>query len=157
MAMSRYKPTGEWLKLLTYELADVAGIAGEGALVQLAAVPGMDEELDGTAQGVDGPREAARAAAQARQVMAQRGIVGLDAVGLALARCNGVVPRIVDQRLLSGEGVGVGLPGRLCALDGLLQHLPRALPDHCPAHDAAGRPIHCGHDVAGVFLWPMKV
>src|SRR5919197_5659860 len=58
---SRSLASGEWLKLMTYEIADVAGIAREGALVQLAAVPRMDEELDGTAQGVDGSREAARA------------------------------------------------------------------------------------------------
>jgi hypothetical protein len=52
--------------LRTYEIADVTGIAGAGPLVQLAAVPRMDEDLDGPAQDVNGPREAARAAARAR-------------------------------------------------------------------------------------------
>ena len=51
---------GEWLKLMTYEIADVAGVAGEGAPVELAPVPGMHEELDRMAQGVDRAREAAR-------------------------------------------------------------------------------------------------
>src|SRR5919108_2178764 len=81
---------GEWLRLLTYEIADVARIAREGALVQLAPVPGVHEELDRTAQGVDRAREAARAAAQTRQIVTQLGIVGLDAVGLTLARRDSV-------------------------------------------------------------------
>lgn len=36
----------EWLKDMTYEIADVAGIAGEGPLMQVAPVSGMDKELD---------------------------------------------------------------------------------------------------------------
>jgi hypothetical protein len=47
----------EWLKLLTYDIAEVTGLAGAGALVQGATGPGMDEERDGTAQGGDVPRE----------------------------------------------------------------------------------------------------
>ena len=55
----------EWLKLLTYEIAEVTGLAGAGALVHLctcalvqgATGPGMGEERDGTAQGGDGPRD----------------------------------------------------------------------------------------------------
>ena len=88
---------------MTYEIADVAGVAGEGAPVELAPVPGMHEELDRMAQGVDRAREAARAATQTRQIVAQLGIVGLDAVGLALARRDGVCARIVDERLIGGK------------------------------------------------------
>jgi hypothetical protein len=48
----------EWLKLLTYGIAEVTGLAGAGALVQGTTTgPGMDEERDGTAQGGDVPRE----------------------------------------------------------------------------------------------------
>src|ERR671935_269363 len=80
--------TGQWLKLLTYEIADVARIAREGALVQLAPVPGMHEELDRTAQGLERAREAARAAAQTRQIQAQRLTPGgrVVAVGRRLRR-----------------------------------------------------------------------
>jgi hypothetical protein len=35
--------------VLTNEVAYVSGIAREGALVELAAVPGMDEEFDSAA------------------------------------------------------------------------------------------------------------
>ena len=143
--------------MLTYEVAYMRGIAGEGALVELAPVPGMDEELDRTAQGVDRAREAARAAAQARQVVAQFGIVGLDTVGLTLAWRDGVPSGIVDQPLIGGEGVGGVLLRWGRALDGLLQRVPGALPQDGPTHDAAGRAIHFRHDVAGAFLCPMKV
>jgi hypothetical protein len=47
----------EWLKLLTYDIAEVIGLAGAGALVQGATGPGMDDERDGTAQGGDGLRD----------------------------------------------------------------------------------------------------
>jgi hypothetical protein len=53
---------------MTDEVADVAGVAGKGALVQLAAAPGMDEALDRAAQGLDRVREAAGAATPAREI-----------------------------------------------------------------------------------------
>ena len=37
----------EWLSLWAHEIHDMAGIGRVGPLVQLAAVPGIDEELDG--------------------------------------------------------------------------------------------------------------
>ena len=57
---------GEWLRVLTYEVAHVRNIAGEGALVELTTVPGMDEELDRPVQGGERAREAARATAETR-------------------------------------------------------------------------------------------
>ncbi len=44
---------------------DVVRIAGEGALVHLAAVPGVDEELNRLAQCLGGAREVAQCAARA--------------------------------------------------------------------------------------------
>src|SRR5438067_1817268 len=152
MNTSRRPATREWLRVLTYEVADMRGIAGEGALVQLAAVPGMHEELDSAPQGRDRAREAAGAAPQARGIVAQLGIVGLDAIGLTLARRDGVGAWIVDKRLIGGEGVGVVLLRRDRTLKGLLQGVPGALPDHVVAHDAAGGAIHFRHDIAGAFL-----
>jgi hypothetical protein len=72
------------------QIHDVAGVAREGPLVQLAAVPAVDEELDGPAQSLDRAREAARAAAQARQVVPHLGVVGLAGGRLALAGRDGV-------------------------------------------------------------------
>ena len=147
----------EWLKVLTYKLTHVASVARESAFVQLAAVPGVDEELDGATQGLDGAGEAARAAAQAGQVVAQLRVVGLDAVGLALARRDGVTPGPVDQRRVRWEGVGVVLLRRSRPLKRLLQRVPGAFPDHGIAQDAAGGAIHFRYDVGNVFLCPTKV
>ena len=44
----------EWLKVWAYEIHDMALIGRIGAPMQLAAVPGIDEELDGAAQSVNG-------------------------------------------------------------------------------------------------------
>ena len=96
----------EWLKLRTFEIADVAGVAGEGARVQLAAVPGRDEELDRAPQGRERARGAAGAAPQAREIVVHLGVVDLDAIRLALARRDGVCARRVDQCLIGREGVG---------------------------------------------------
>ena len=60
----------EWLTGWPHKITDVVGVAREGALVQLTAVPGMDEKLDGAAQGGDGAREAAGAATQTSQIVA---------------------------------------------------------------------------------------
>ena len=43
----------EWLTWWPYKIADVAGVAGEGPLVELTAIPSVDEELDRAAQRVD--------------------------------------------------------------------------------------------------------
>jgi hypothetical protein len=59
--------------------------------MQLAAVPGTDEELDSAAQGVDGPREAPRRAGEVGQVVAQFGVIRLDGVRLALTRGDGAL------------------------------------------------------------------
>src|SRR5919201_2071259 len=114
---------GEWLKSWAYKIAHVADVAREGALVQVAAIPGVDEELDGPAQGVERAREAARLAPQAGQIVAQLGIVGFNSVRLALAGCDSVAARVVDERVIGREIVGVVL-GRLgAALHELLQWL----------------------------------
>ena len=53
-------------------------------LVQLSLVIAVDEALDGAAQGVNTPGEAARATSQASQVVTQVGIAAFDRIGLAL-------------------------------------------------------------------------
>lgn len=83
--------------------------------------------------------------------MAQLGIVGLDAIGLTLARRDGVLARIVDVCLIEGEGIRVVLLGGGCPLDGRWQGLPSVFPDHGPTGDAARGPVRFRHDVAGVF------
>jgi len=52
--------SGEWLMGRSREIRDMAGVARENALVQLATVPGVHEERDHTPQGLDRAREAPR-------------------------------------------------------------------------------------------------
>jgi hypothetical protein len=147
----------EWLTSWAHEISDVAGIAREGTLVELAPVPGVDEELDGPAQGVDRAREAAGFARQAGQIVAQLGVVGLDRVRLALAGRDGVAARIVDKRVIGREIVGVVLGGLGAARDDLLQLLRAPFPEDLPTEDAARGAVYLREDVGAVFLAPTKV
>ena len=120
--------------------------------MELAAVPGIDEELDGAAQGVDGPREAPRPAGEAGQIVAQLGVIRLDGVRLALSRGDGVLAGIVDQPAVGREGIGVVLAGLWTPLDEVLQPIARSLPDDIPAQDAARGAVYLREDVGPGFL-----
>jgi hypothetical protein len=123
-----------------------------GAPMELAAVPGIDEELDGAAQGVEGTREAPRRAGEAGQVVAQLGVIRLDGVRLALSRGDGVLAGIVDQPVVGREGIRVVLVGLWTPLDEVLQPIERPLPEGVPAQDAARGPVYLRDDVGTVFL-----
>jgi hypothetical protein len=148
---------GEWLKSWAHEIHDVAGIAREGPLVQVAAIPGVPEELDGPLPGLKRTREAAGFACQAGQIGAQCGIVGLDGGGLALARRASRAAGIVDEPVLGLEIVGVRLGRVGTALDDLLQPLRAPFPQDIPAEDAARGALYL-RDAGGYgFLCVMKV
>jgi hypothetical protein len=125
--------------------------------MQLAAVPGADEELDGAAQGGDGPREAPRLAGEAGQVVAQFGMIRLDGLRLALPRGNGVLAGIVDQPVVGWEGSGVVVAGLGAALEEGLQPLDGPLPDDVPAQNAACGAVYRRDAVGTVWLSVTKV
>ncbi len=108
-------------------------------------------------QGVDGAGEAAAFTAKAGEIVAQFGIVGLDAVGLALAGGDRMVARIVDQALVRREGVGVVLVSLWAALNQVLHPVDRSFPHHLPAKDTARRAVYLGDEVGFVFLRAIKV
>ena len=120
--------------------------------MQLAAVPGIDEELDGAAQSVNGTGEAPRLAGEAGQGVAQRGVIRLNGVGLALSWGDGVLAGIVDQPCVGREGIGVVLVGLGTPLDEVLQPIERPLPDDVPAQDAARGAVYLRDDVGPVIL-----
>lgn len=97
---------------MTHEITSVAEIAREGALVELVAVPGMDEERDGAAQRLDRPREAARAAAQTGEVVAQPGAVGLALAWRDLMRAGGRRQTSPSSAGKPSESQGGGLATR---------------------------------------------
>jgi hypothetical protein len=125
--------------------------------VQLAAVPGVDEELDGPTQGRKRPREAAGFARQAGQIVAQLGVVGLDRVRLALAGRDSMVAGIVHEPVIGLEIVGVVLSGLGAALEDLLQLLRAPVPEDIPTEDAARGAVDLRDDVGDVFFSPTKV
>ena len=125
--------------------------------MQLAAGPGIDEELDGAAQGGDGTREAPRLAGEAGQVVAQFGVIRLDGVRLALSWGDGVLAGIVDQPFVGWEGIRVVLSGPGAPLEEVLPPLYGPLPDDVPAQDAARGAVYLREDVGTVFLSVTKV
>ncbi len=124
----------------------------KGEFVKLAAVPGKDKKLEGTAKRVNTARETTRLARQAGQIVAEFGIVALDGVGLAFVGQGVMVARIVDQRLVERVGFRVVLLSLLrAAVKDRLHRLAVAFPHCCPADNAARRPVNKGYDVGGVF------
>jgi hypothetical protein len=89
--------------------------------------------------------------------VAQFGVVRLDRVGLTLARCDGVLARIVHERVIGREIVGVALGGLRAALHELLQGLCRPFPGDAPAENAARGAVYRRDDIGNVFLWATNV
>jgi acyl-CoA reductase-like NAD-dependent aldehyde dehydrogenase len=69
---------GEWLESWADELKDVRSVLGVLVAIELATVPGIDEELDRIAQRLERARETAGLARQTRQIVPQLGIIAFD-------------------------------------------------------------------------------
>jgi len=102
-------------------------------------------------QGRDGAGEAAAFTTKAGEIVAQFDVVGLDAVGLALAGGDRMVSRIVDQSLIRREGVRVLRACLRAALDQVLHPVQSPLPHHRPPKDTARRAVYLDGKVGFVF------
>ena len=76
------------------------------AIEELSAIPGLDKELDGVAQRLDGARKAAGGPGQASEIVAQFGVVGLNRIGLTLVG-HGHMAAGINAGLVEREAVGV--------------------------------------------------
>lgn len=112
----------------------MSGVGRKVAFDQLSAVPGVDEELDGIGQCVDGARETARGPGQPGKIVTQLGIIPFHRVGLAL-----VVHRLmgagIDACLIEGEAITVVSIGVGAGIEQLLQHRLTPLPDDGPTEN----------------------
>ena len=125
--------------------------------VELATVPCIDKELDRPPQSPDAAREAARLTAQARQIMAQFGIVALNGVGLAFVINELMMSWQIDQRAVSIEQVTVVLLSSRTAVDHRLHHRGCAFPNHIPGHDAPCHPVYSRYDEGWLLFSPTNV
>jgi len=146
----------ECLRERRYELEQVRWVV-RSLLVELATVPTKDEEMNGSPQGMDRAREAARLASQASEIVTQFGVVRFDRIGLALVGHGEVDAPIEGQVLIGGQSVGI-VPVRLWRV--ISQFLKQIITDSKSdptADDAACGAVHEGHDEGFVFLSSMKV
>ena len=139
------------------ELVDMSRIIGKDLLVQLAAIEGLHEQLQGSYQSLRATRETARTSSQASQVVAQFSIARFDRVGVSFALRDFVYTSVIPQTVIGIKSIAVITLGFGCFIHHLLDHILGSLPDHFTAQIAAGETIYDGDDVDLVFLSPMKV
>ena len=84
--------------------------------------------------------------------MSEFGIVGFDRIGLAFVGQRLMVSWIVDQRVISGELIGVILYCLGTAVEHGLHNVCGPFPDHIPADNTMCPPIYLGDDVDDVFF-----
>lgn len=136
---------------------DVGSIFGMLSAIELAAVPRVDEELDGGAYGMQRPGEAARASPQPRQVVAQLRVVRFHRVGLALVGQRLMVTGIIHQVGVARHLVRVVLARGGCGVEHRLQALQLEVIGDLIGDDAARGAVHLGDEVDARFLEPSKV
>jgi len=82
----------EWLPSYPYEIDDVTDVGRIVVFVELAGVPGVDEQRDRLAKGGKGAGEATAATPQTSEIVPQFGVIAFDAVRLALAGATACCP-----------------------------------------------------------------
>ena len=102
-------------------------------------------------------REKQRDLRAKRARVAQFGVVRLDGVRLALARGDGVLARLVHERVIGREIVGVVLGGLGAAFHELLQGVRRPFPEDVPAQNAARGAVYLRDDIGNVFFCATNV
>lgn len=134
------------------EILDMSRIIGKDTFRQLAAVPGEDKHFHGPPQRMNAARETTRFTRQTGQIVTQFGIVCLNRIRLAFVRERLMATRIVNQRVIGGEFVGIVSAGLGTAVQHGLHGLRGPFPDHIPPDNAPRDPIDLSYDVDAVFL-----
>ena len=94
---------------------------------------------------------------QACQIMAQFGIVAFHRIGLGFVE-HGLIKRPVIIHIgITRKAVTEIVLRSHRLIDQGLNDFENARPFHCPADDAARRPIYGSENVDFVFFCPMKV
>ena len=147
----------EWLKSWISEVGEGGGVLGMRAAEELAAVPGVDEELDRVAQRLDGAGEAARAPPQAGQIVTELSVVGLHRRGLARVGQRLVLAGVVHQVGVGPQLVRVVLLSLRRVIDEGLQARGLAIAGDIVADNAAGGAIYGRDDGDAVLFSPANV
>ena len=126
-------------------------------LIELASVVAIDKQTQGTFKRIRATRKASRRSCQARQVVAQLGVIAFHRVGIGFAFRNFISAQVIPQAVISIECVGVILFGLGRIVYHLLNGWLSALPDHFPAQITTRLPVYDRDDVDPVFLLPIKV
>jgi hypothetical protein len=154
----RAKPVvWEWINSWVNEIHYMSRIGRVTMLVELAPIKTIDKQAHRTLQCLGATRETPRRAGQARQVMAQLGVVAFHREGVGFTcRHFGSAP-VIPQAVVGfkrSAGIVSGLGSRIHQL---LKGRLGAFPDDFPAQIAARLAVYTGEDVDPVFLWPIKV
>ena len=126
-------------------------------LVELSPVVTVDKQTQGTFQRMRTTRETARRSGQARQIVAQLGVISFHRIGVGFAFRYFISTQVIPQVVIGIECVGVILLGLGSLVYQFLQGELRALPDDFPAQITAGLSVYDRQDVDSVFLLPIKV
>src|SRR5260221_14264813 len=145
---------GEWLKSWINEVGEGGGVLGMRAAEELAAVPGVDEELDRVAECLEGAGEAARAPPQAGQIVTELSVVGLHRRGLARVGQRLVLAGVVHQVGVGPQLVRVVLLSLRRVIDEGLQARGLAIAGDIVADNAAGGAIYGREDGDAVLFSP---
>lgn len=129
----------------------MSGVLGVLATIELAAIPGIDEQLDRIAQRPERTGEAAGFARQPREIVPQVRIVAFDRVGLTLVGQRLMLPGVVDQIGVSGQLVGVILTRRGRGVEQDLESLRLTIIGDVVSDDAASRPVYLCDEVDPLF------
>ena len=126
-------------------------------LVELAVVPTIDKDAEGSPKRMDAAGKTARAAGQTSQVVAKLGIVGLNRIGLAFVRHHPVLSGVVIQAGVKGKGITEEETGLRRLVHHFLHQVFAALWLNRPIHNAVGFSVYVREDEDLVFFSPMKV
>ena len=147
----------EWLRRRVDELKDVGGVLGMRATEELAAIPGVDKELNRVTECVQRTGETARPSGEAPQVMAQLGIAAFDGVRLAFVGQGRMLAGVVDEVGVGGQLVRIVLARGGGGVEQRLQALRLAVVGHVVGDDTARRPVYLRDEVDPLFFCPANV
>ena len=138
-------------------MIDVVWVLVLGATNELAAILGIDKELDRRVECGKRAGETAGTASQTRQIMSEFGIVAFDRIGLAFVGQGLMLAGVVDQVGVSGQLIRVILARGGRAIEQGLQAFWLAVSGDVVGNDAAAGAIYLRDEVDPLFFCPANV
>jgi len=125
--------------------------------IELAGIPGVDKELDGSAKGMNATRKTAGTSSKASQIVTQFSVDAFDTESFALIGHGCVDARAVDEAAVGGKQVTVVETRLWSAVHERLEPFLAALVLNSPSQNTTGGAVNQRHEVDFVFFFPTKL